>query len=147
MKAKRQALLVDFLSENLIDSQAKAVELLLAQGIEATQATVSRDLEELGAIKIRNGSGLCYALPTESSPYGISLSHVLREYVIKTKASGNMIVMHTPPGHASIVAAAIDRSKIDTIIGVIAGDDTLFVCVEEGSTGTSVLAGILELAC
>jgi len=142
MKAKRQALLLQFISAELVDSQSKAVELLIAIGIEATQATVSRDLEELGAVKVRHGSGFRYAVMTETSAYGISLLQVQRDYVIKTQCSGNMIVMLTPPGHASIVAAAIDRSKILGVIGVIAGDDTLFICIDEAIGSTTVLRTI-----
>ena len=142
MKQQRQAVLFELLTSGQLLSQADAVTQLSAKGIEATQATVSRDLEELGAVRIRSDSGFRYALPSETSRFGISLAKVMREYVLRTATSGNLIVIHTPPGHASIVAAAIDRAEVPGVVGVVAGDDTLFICVEESMSPKSVLKNL-----
>lgn len=145
MKQHRQSILFELLTSGQLLSQADAVTRLATKGIEATQATVSRDLEELGAVRIRSTSGYRYALPSETSRYGISLARVMREYVLRTAISGNLIVFHTPPGHASIVAAAIDRAELAEIIGVIAGDDTLFICVNETFKTSEVLQKLVTL--
>jgi transcriptional regulator of arginine metabolism len=142
MKQQRQAVLFELLTSGQLLSQADAVTQLSAKGIEATQATVSRDLEELGAVRIRSDSGFRYALPSETSRFGISLAKVMREYVLRTATSGNLIVIHTPPGHASIVAAAIDRAEVAGVVGVVAGDDTLFICVAESTSPKSVLKNL-----
>lgn len=139
MKQQRHAILFELLTSGQLLSQADAVTQLAARGIEATQATVSRDLEELGAVRVRSETGFRYALPSETSRYGISLEKVMREYAVRTATSGNLIVIHTPPGHASIVAAAIDRAEVPGVVGVVAGDDTLFICVEEARSAKSVL--------
>ena len=139
MKQQRQAILFELLTSGQLLSQADAVIQLSTKGIEATQATVSRDFEELGAIRIRSKTGFRYALPSETSRHGISLAKVMREYVVRTATSGNLLVFHTPPGHASIVAAAIDRAEVPEVVGVIAGDDTLFICIQESKTAKGVL--------
>ncbi|MCB0354936.1 MAG: arginine repressor [Bdellovibrionales bacterium] len=139
MKTKRHSILIELLETGEIDSQQRAVELLHERGIEATQATVSRDFEEIGAVRVRAGESTRYALPASSSQYGASLVHVLRDFVLRRQASGNMIVLHTPPGHANVVAAAIDRASLEGVLGVVAGDDTLFVCVNDQLGAKTVL--------
>lgn len=141
MKARRQAALLELLREGAVTSQAQAVRLLAGRGIRATQATVSRDLEEIGAVRVRDAGGLRYGLADEemASAFGAPLSQVLRDYVVSADASGNLAVLRTPPGHASVVAAALDRAALGGIVGTIAGDDTLFVCGAEDVRGTGVL--------
>lgn len=119
--------------------------MLAELGIRATQATVSRDLDEIGAVRLRRPDGYRYGLGDRSgaSAYGAPLSQVLRDFVVSSVASGNLAVLHTPPGHASVVAAALDRAALEGILGTIAGDDTLFVCGDESAGGTGVLE-ILE---
>jgi transcriptional regulator of arginine metabolism len=128
MKQQRQAILFELLTSGQLLSQADAVIQLSTKGIE-----------ELGAIRIRSETGFRYALPSETSRHGISLAKVMREYVVRTATSGNLLVFHTPPGHASIVAAAIDRAEVPEVVGVIAGDDTLFICIQESKTAKGVL--------
>ena len=144
MKAQRQALLLELINSGQVDSQQRAVELLAEQGIDVTQATLSRDFEELGAVRVRVGDGVKYAITVQASQFGAPLLQVLRDYVIRRQLSGNMIVLHTPPGHASMVAAAIDRSNLEGILGVVAGDDTLFICVDEKLGAKKVLDLIEE---
>ena len=133
MKARRQAKLLSFINDGLVASQGDAVSLLEKAGMKATQATVSRDLEELGAIRVRHLDGIRYSIAEDSSQtFGAPLKQVIREYVISNACSGNIIVLKTPPGHASVVAAAFDRAPTKSVIGTIAGDDTIFLCVAEG---------------
>lgn len=147
MKARRQAALLDLVQRGVVTSQSQAVELLAGLGIHSTQATVSRDLDDIGAIRIRRPDGYRYGLGDRrgASAYGAPLSQVLHEYVVSAVASGNLAVLHTPPGHAGVVAAALDRAALEGIVGTIAGDDTLFVCGADGVGGTGVLE-ILEAA-
>lgn len=145
MKARRQAALLDLVQRGVVTSQTRAVDLLAELGITATQATVSRDLDEIGAVRTRQHGGFRYGLGERNgaSAYGAPLAQVLREFVVSAVASGNLAVLHTPPGHASVVAAALDRAALDAIVGTIAGDDTLFVCGDESVGGGGVI-GILE---
>lgn len=144
MRARRQAVLRDLVADGLIGSQADAVVQLAAVGITATQATVSRDLEALGAARVRTPDGVRYALADTPSAFGAPLPLVLRQYVVSGAASGPLAVLRTPPGHASVVAAALDRAQLDGVLGTVAGDDTLFVCGDERTGGAGVLA-LLEL--
>lgn len=147
MKARRQAHLLELVQQGEVTSQAQAVRLLADSGIRATQATVSRDLDEIGAVRVRGADGFRYGLADQqgASAFGAPLAQVLREYVVSAVASGNLAVIRTPPGHASVVAAALDRASLPGIVGTIAGDDTLFVCGAEDVGGVGVLQ-ILETA-
>ena len=114
-----------------MSSQAQLVALLADQGIEATQTTVSRDLEELGAVKVRlPGGETAYALP-ELPVHQIApedhLRRVLGEWVVEVAHSGNLVVLRTPPGSAHVVGSALDRSGFDGVVGTVAGDDTVLV--------------------
>jgi transcriptional regulator of arginine metabolism len=144
MRARRQAVLRDLVADGRVGSQADAVVQLAAVGITATQATVSRDLEALGAARVRTAEGVRYALPDAPSAFGAPLKVVLRDYVVSGEASGPLAVLRTPPGHASVVAAALDRAQLDGVLGTVAGDDTLFVCGDDRTGGAGVLA-LLEL--
>jgi transcriptional regulator of arginine metabolism len=134
-----------------VSSQGRLVELLKADGISATQATVSRDLEEMGAIKVRvPGSGdPIYALP-ELPQQRVApedhLKRVLGDWVVEVAASGNVVVVKTPPGSAHVVASALDRAGVDGIVGIVAGDDTLIAVASERTTGAKVAKRLSALA-
>ncbi|MDH4145559.1 MAG: arginine repressor [Acidimicrobiia bacterium] len=149
-KAQRQHRVARVLAEHAVTSQALLVELLADQGIVATQATVSRDLEDLGAIKVRMPGGeLVYAIPELPSDQRAPEDHlrrVLGEWVVEVAASGNLVLLRTPPGSAHVVASVLDRSGMAGVLGTVAGDDTLLVVVEESTTGDVVAARICELA-
>ena len=119
------------------------LELLEQEGIDATQATVSRDLEDLGAVKVRVRKGeTAYAIP-DFAPDRIApqdqLRRVLSEWVAEVEYSAPMVIVRTPPGCAHVVASALDRSRLKGILGTVAGDDTLF-CVAEANYGAKRLA-------
>ncbi|MEZ5234903.1 MAG: arginine repressor [Acidimicrobiia bacterium] len=149
-KAQRQHRISRLLEQHSVTSQAQLVDLLAEQGVAATQATVSRDLEELGAVKVRvRGGEAAYAipeLPTEQVAPHEHLRRVLGEWVVEVAASGNLVVLRTPPGSAHVVASALDRSGLDGVLGTVAGDDTLLVVVAEGATGAGMAAQLADLA-
>ena len=141
-KHQRQHRIAKLLESRPVGSQAHLAELLGAEGIDATQTTVSRDLEELGAIKVRlPGGDTAYALPELPSQQVAPEDHlrrVLGEWVVEAEHSGNLIVLRTPPGSAHVVGSALDRSGFAGVIGTVAGDDTVLVVASEAAGGTAV---------
>ncbi|HLU27756.1 MAG TPA: arginine repressor [Glycomyces sp.] len=154
-KAARQARIAELISTRAIKSQSELAELLADSGIEVTQATLSRDLEELGAIKVRgtDGGSAVYSIfpegerplrDAESAPD--RLKRLLRELLVGAAYSGNMAVLWVPPGAAQYLASAIDRSGLAEVIGTIAGDDTIAVIARDGVPGRRVADQMLEWA-
>lgn len=146
-KVQRQQTIARIISEHDVTSQPMLLELLEEEGIEATQATVSRDLEDLGAVKVRVRKGeTAYAIP-DFAPDRIApqdqLRRVLSEWVAEVEFSDPMVVVRTPPGCAHVVASALDRSRVKGIIGTVAGDDTL-LCVADAKIGAKRLAATLR---
>ena len=149
-KAQRQHRIVRLLEQQSVASQGELVELLAADGIVATQATVSRDLEDLGAVKVRvPGGDTVYAipqLPKDQPAPEDHLRRVLGEWVGEIAHSSNLIVLRTPPGCAHVVGSAVDRAGLDGIIGTVAGDDTVLVIASERAGGAKVARRLSELA-
>ncbi len=149
-KVQRQQAIAKLIAMKPITNQPQLLELLAADGIAATQATVSRDLDDLGAVKVRvPGGDTVYAIP-EFEPARLvpqdHLRRVMGEWVAEVRSAGHLVVLRTPPGCAHVVASALDRSNLPTIIGTVAGDDTL-LCVADEDTGGPALAAVLrELA-
>jgi transcriptional regulator of arginine metabolism len=151
-KHQRQHRIARLLETRAVGSQAHLVELLAAEGIEATQTTVSRDLEELGALKVRlPGGETAYALPELPSRQVAPEDHlrrVLGEWVVEARCSANLVVLRTPPGSAHVVGSALDRSGFPGVIGTVAGDDTVLVVTAAADGGAVVadrLAGLAGL--
>jgi transcriptional regulator of arginine metabolism len=149
-KPQRQHRVALLLADHAVTSQAQLVDLLAAEGVIATQATVSRDLEDLGAIKVRAAGGdTVYAipeLPTEQRAPEAHLRRVFSEWVVEVAHSANLVVLRTPPGSAHVVASALDRSGLPGVLGTVAGDDTLIVVVAESVSGADMAAQLGELA-
>lgn len=148
-KVQRQATVTRLIGDHEVTSQPQLIELLAAEGIEATQATVSRDLDDIGAVKVRVPSGnTVYAIP-EFAPDRLApaeqLRRVLGEWVADVANSGNIVVLRTPPGCAHVVASALDRSRLDGLLGTVAGDDTL-LCVASTRDGTALARHLRDLA-
>ena len=141
-KNQRQHRITKLLESQAVTSQGQLVALLAEQGVEATQTTVSRDLEDLGAVKVRlPGGDTAYALPELPSHQVAPEDHlrrVLGEWVVEADRSGNLVVLRTPPGSAHVVASALDRSGFPGVIGTVAGDDTVLVVVSEALGGATV---------
>jgi transcriptional regulator of arginine metabolism len=140
-KTQRQHRLARLLENHAVTSQTQLVELLEADGVRATQATVSRDLDELGAVKVRvPGGESVYAipeLPHERVAPEDHLRRMLSDWVADIGSSGNLVVLRTPPGSAHVVGSALDRSGLPEILGTVAGDDTVLVVVAEGAGGAA----------
>jgi transcriptional regulator of arginine metabolism len=152
-RAARQARIVATLSSAEVRSQSELAALLAADGIEVTQATLSRDLEELGAVKLRGADGGVgvYVVPEDGSPLrGVAggtarLSRLLSELLVGTDASANLAVLRTPPGAADYLASAIDRAALPYVVGTIAGDDTIFVAAREPMSGAELATRLQDL--
>ena len=149
-KPQRQHLVAKLLQQHAVTSQEQLVDLLAAEGVIATQATVSRDLVDLGAIKIRAAGGeSIYAvpeLPKEQRAPEDHLRRVFGEWVVEVATSANLVVLRTPPGSAHVVGSALDRANVPGVLGTVAGDDTLVVVVEEGHGGTAAVRRLRALA-
>ena len=149
-KHQRQHRITKLLETKAVGNQGHLVDLLAADGIEATQTTVSRDLEELGAVKVRlPGGETAYALPELPSQQVAPEDHlrrVLGEWVVEADYSGNLIVLRTPPGSAHVVGSALDRSGFPGVIGTVAGDDTVLVVASEASGGAAVAERLAVVA-
>ena len=149
-KVQRQQTIVRLIAENNVGNQPQLVELLAMESIQATQATVSRDLEEIGAIKVRVAGGeTIYALPELPHERVTPVDHlcrVLGEWVAEVSHSGNLVVVRTPPGCAHVVASALDRSSMAGLLGTVAGDDTLLIVAEEAVGGAEMASRLRDLA-
>lgn len=133
MKTKRQRAILSLIAARPIRSQEELAHLLESQGYEVTQATVSRDIKELGLMKVplRNGNGqqFKYVEPSTGAVYASRLHRVVAELAENIRGAGNLIVVRTPPGSAMMLASAIDGAEWPEILGSIAGDDTVFVAI------------------
>jgi transcriptional regulator of arginine metabolism len=149
-KTQRQQRIVRLLGDYSVTNQTQLVDLLKDNGIVATQATVSRDLEDLGAVKVRvPGGDTVYAipeLPKDQAAPEEHLRRVLGDWVAEVSHSGNLVVIRTPPGSAHVVASALDRAGLPGSIGTVAGDDTLLVVAAESTGGAKLARKLSELA-
>ena len=140
----RKALIASLIKAGGVESQSHLIKLLSKEGVKVTQATVSRDLEELRAVRQRNAAGdLHYQIPdTFNSPNTGS-----KNLILSVSSSGNLAVVKTPSGGAQLLASAIDRNSLDGalkgVIGTIAGDDTVLV-ISKNSNGGSAIANSIE---
>jgi transcriptional regulator of arginine metabolism len=157
-RTARHRRIVDLVTRQPVRSQSQLAKLLADDGLAVTQATLSRDLDELGAVKIRNQYGtLIYAVPAEGgdrtpqAPLGESahesrLARLCGELMVSATASGNLVVLRTPPGAAQLLASALDQAGLHEIIGTIAGDDTVLLISREPTGGQIVADHLLHLA-
>lgn len=148
-KTQRQHRIALLLEANAVSNQGQLVDLLAAEGVEATQATVSRDLDELGAVKVRTGGGeAVYAVPEFEDRVAPEdhLRRVFGDWVVEVAYSSNLVVVRTPPGSAHVVASAIDRAGLSDIIGTVAGDDTIIAVAAERVGGAIVAKRLSGLA-
>jgi transcriptional regulator of arginine metabolism len=149
-KVHRQQLIARLIARHAVTSQPQLLDILRAEGIEATQATISRDLVDLGAVKVRMPSGeTVYAIPElerdRIAPED-QLRRVMGEWVAEVEASGPLVVVRTPPGCAHVVASALDRSVLNGLLGTVAGDDTILCVADESLGGAALARRLRELA-
>lgn len=157
-KSARQQRIVELLTRHPVRSQPELAELLAREGLHVTQATLSRDLVELEAVKVRSSGGaLVYAVPAEGGDRtprpapenGAAehrLSRLLNELLVSAEASANLVVLRTPPGAAQFLASAMDRAELGHVLGTIAGDDTVVVITREPTGGAALADRLLALA-
>lgn len=145
-KVQRQRLIADWLREQAVGSQDEVVERLSQIGINATQATVSRDLLELGAVKLKRDGAIRYVMPDQVEPGHAAnkLDRLLAEWADSIVTAGNLIVIRTPPGSANLVANALDAAGLAEVAGTIAGDDTIFVAIADGVAPADVARQLLD---
>ncbi|HEY6933665.1 MAG TPA: arginine repressor [Marmoricola sp.] len=157
-KRARQQRIVELLATEQVRSQTELAELLLADGVAVTQATLSRDLVELDAVKVRSASGaLVYAVPAEggdrtpvvpgeTAASEARLARLCGELLVSAEASGNLVVLRTPPGAANFLASSMDKAELGDVLGTIAGDDTVLVISRDPVGGQALARRFLALA-
>ncbi len=134
-RMRRQKAIAELIRGEPLASQEEVTGRLRDQGFPVTQATVSRDLDQMGAVKVKRGGVMTYALPdqvSESDWAARRLERILTEWVQSVEAAGNLVVLRTPPGSAHLVGLALDQARLPEIAGTICGDDTLFVALRDG---------------
>ncbi len=150
----RQSRVVELLRRHEVRSQGELLTLLADDGIEVTQATLSRDLVEVGAVKVRRGRTLVYAVPghdgllpgaATAGELPARLGRACEELLVSAQASGNQVVLRTPPGAANYLASCIDQSHLGDVVGTIAGDDTILIITTTTSTGRTVATRLMDL--
>ena len=155
-KTARQARIIAILEQQQVRSQSELAELLATEQLQVTQGTLSRDLVEIGALRVRGNDGhLVYAVPGdggdrspqagEFATFESRLARLCSEVLVSAEASANLVVLRTPPGAAQYFASAIDRVSWDSILGTIAGDDTILLITRDPNGGQAIAARFLEL--
>ena len=141
LKERRHRAIADLIRGNALSSQEELAERLGSLGYAVTQATISRDLEQIGAVKVRRDGATSYALP-EAVRGGTSsrLSAVFREWVRSVEPAANLVVIKTPPGSAHLIGVALDNSSMAEIAGTICGDDTIFVACRSDIEASALAA-------
>jgi transcriptional regulator of arginine metabolism len=155
-RTQRQRRIIELLGQHPVHSQGELADLLVADGIDVTQATLSRDLVEVGAVKVRRDRALVYAVPGEGGEVaavgslGDSASARLRrtceELLVSATAAGQLVVVRTPPGAANYLASAIDQTRDPDVVGTIAGDDTIMIVTDGPRRALAVADRLLALA-
>ena len=157
-KAARHQLIVELLAGHQVRSQPELLSLLRDRGTSVTQATLSRDLVELDAVRVRSQAGaLVYAVPAEggdrrpaapgeSAAAGHRLGRLLADLLVSADASANLVVLRTPPGAAQFLASALDKVEYGDVLGTIAGDDTVLLIGRDPKGGDELARRFLALA-
>ena len=131
---RRRKLIAEMIRAEALASQEEVTARLAAHGLQVNQATVSRDLDQLGAVKVKRGGAVSYAMPDQLGDNDWAarrLQRILFEWVQSVEAAGNLVVMRTPPGSAHLVGLAIDQAQLPEIAGTICGDDTIFLAIRD----------------
>lgn len=157
-RTARHQLISEIIQRESMHSQAELQDRLADEGVDVTQATLSRDLVEIGAEKVRFGRRLVYAVPAEGGDRtmlsgadgreasDLRLRRVAAELLVDAESNGQLVVLHTPPGAASFLASAIDHTDLTPVLGTVAGDDTIMVIPRAGHTAHDVAELLLALS-
>ncbi len=148
LKERRQRAVVDLIRSQALSSQEEVASRLADMGFEVTQATVSRDLEQLGALKVRRDGRISYALPEQLSANGAAprLAPVVRDWVRSVDVAAAMVVLKTPPGSAHLVGVALDEAALPEIAGTVCGDDTIFAACRSAGDAEAIAIKLRVLA-
>ncbi|WP_377643028.1 arginine repressor [Oryzobacter terrae] len=149
-RAGRQQRIVEILAATAVRSQTELLDHLAADGIEVTQATLSRDLVDVGAERVRVGKNLVYAVPGEGGDRTVRpatdteervtrLQSRCHELLVTADHSANLVILRTPPGAASFLASALDHASMEGVLGTIAGDDTIMVVTQGAARSREVV--------
>jgi transcriptional regulator of arginine metabolism len=155
-RAARHARIVTILNTRRVPSQDELAAALNDEGFDVAQATLSRDLEELGAVKLRTPDGglPSYVVPEDGAPLTARaegdapphrLARLIDELLVSAEASANLVVLRTPPGAAHFLASAVDRAALPDVLGTIAGDDTIIVVSRDPEGGKALAQQFVEL--
>lgn len=157
-KTARQSRIIELLGRNAVHSQSELARLLADAGVDVTQATLSRDLVDIGAVKLRAADGsLIYAVPGEggerirrartggAETFAGRLARLAQELLVSAEASANLVIVRTPPGAAQFLASAIDHADWQSVLGTVAGDDTLLVISRDPLGGDELAESLLAL--
>ncbi|WP_395622672.1 arginine repressor [Sphingomonas daechungensis] len=148
LKERRQKAIAELIREHALASQEEVASRLVSLGFEVTQATVSRDLEQLGALKVRRDGVTSYALPDRTGANGGSpsrLAAVLHDWVHTIDVAATIVVLKTPPGTGHLVGVALDESPFPEIVGTICGDDTIFAACRSAADALRLAATLRDL--
>lgn len=148
MKPRRQMKIQEIITKEVIRTQEELADKLRLAGFDVTQATVSRDIKEMGLIKLPTADDdYRYAIPTEVHPANLTdrLKRLLRETVVSINDSENLIVIHTIPGNAHALAAVLDNTNWDEVIGTVAGDDTILLVIKPKEAVPAVIERMTTL--
>lgn len=153
-RTARHARIAEILLRRPVRNQTELADALAQEGIAVAVATLSRDLDELGAVKLRAADGGAgrYVIPEDGShvpgiPGGTDrLGRLLADLLVSADHSGNIAVLRTPPGAANFLASALDRANLDDVVGTIAGDDTIFVMARESVGGAELASRLAALS-
>ena len=146
-KDRRQRAVADLIRDHVLASQEEVATRLAGLGFEVTQATVSRDLEQLCALKVRRDGQISYALPDQIPTNGPSrLASVIRDWVRSINVAATIVVLKTPPGSAHLVGVALDEAALPEIVGTICGDDTIFAACRSASDAGALAANLETLS-
>ncbi len=146
-KARRHRVMLKLLKNGPAPSQERLREMLAEAGIEATQATISRDMRELGIVKVHGGYTLAETLADSLNPaVDRSLEFSISTFLVSADIAGTMVVLKTGPGHAQALAAELDRAGVQRVVGSIAGDDTIFLATRSTRDARSVLRDLERLS-
>ena len=144
-RTKRRQRLIEYLRDGLVATQEDIVGRLAADGFRATQATISRDLDDIGAVRLHQNGHIVYALPDRNGPPTGFGKRVFAELIRNATPSGNIVVIRTYPGMASTVAAVLDQSGMSGLLGTIAGDDTVFAVGDEMTDAKTLVKRITAM--
>lgn len=156
-RAQRHDLIVSILAAKPVRSQAELAAELERSGLSVTQATLSRDLDELGAVKLRSADGglPVYVVPEDGSPLTARstdddpphrLARMLGDLMVSAESSANLVVLRTPPGASNFLASALDRARLPEVLGTVAGDDTILIVARDPKGGAALVRHLRSLA-